>query len=107
MDCASWVQNALTNQAIRDAKVQLYYKFSDKLKGAVSIENSAKIPDLSYSLFQSSYVNYNWYHSFTTEKSTDFKFSTESKWINLKAQFSNYKDKVFLPIPARMIPYKY
>lgn len=88
-------KNALTNQAIRDAKVQLYYKFSDKLKGAVSIENSAKIPDLSYSLFQSSYVNYNWYHSFTTEKSTDFKFSTESKWINLKAQFSNYKDKVF------------
>jgi hypothetical protein len=88
-------KNALTNQAIREAKVQLHYKFSDKLKGAVSIENSAKIPDLSYSLFQSSYVNYNWYHSFTTEKSTDLKLSAESKWLNLKAQFSNYKDKVY------------
>lgn len=88
-------KNALTNQAIREAKVQLHYKFSEKLKGAVSIENSAKIPDLSYSLFQSSYVNYNWYHSFTTEKSTDLKLSTESKWFNLKAQFSNYKNKVY------------
>ncbi|MEY2691616.1 MAG: hypothetical protein RIT03_6 [Bacteroidota bacterium] len=88
-------KNALTNQAIREAKVQLHYKFSEKLKGAVSIDNSAKIPDLSYSLFQSSYVNYNWYHSFTTEKSTDLKLSTESKWFNLKAQFSNYKDKVY------------
>ncbi len=88
-------KNALTDQAIREAKVQLQYQFSDKLKGAVSIENSAKIPDLSYSLFQSSYVNYNWYQTYTTEKSTDFKVSTDSKWMNVKAQFSNYKDKVF------------
>ena len=88
-------KNALTDQAIRDAKVQLQYQFSDQLKGAVSIENSAKIPDLSYSLFQSSYVNYNWYQTYTTEKSTDFKVSADSKWMNVKAQFSNYKDKVF------------
>ena len=88
-------KNAVTDQAIREAKVQLQYQFSDKLKGAVSIENSAKIPDLSYSLFQSSYVNYNWYQTYTTEKSTDFKVTTDSKWMNLKAQFSNYKDKVF------------
>lgn len=88
-------KNAVTDQAIREAKVQLQYQFSDKLKGAVSIENSAKIPDLSYSLFQSSYVNYNWYQTYTTEKSTDFKVSADSKWMNLKAQFSNYKDKVF------------
>ena len=88
-------KNAVTDQAIREAKVQLQYQFSDKLKGAVSIENSAKIPDLSYSLFQSSYVNYNWYQTYTTEKSTDFKVSTDSKWMNVKAQFSNYKDKVF------------
>ncbi|MFZ4435859.1 MAG: putative porin [Flavobacterium psychrophilum] len=88
-------KNALTDQAIRDAKVQLLYQFSDQLKGAVSIENSAKIPDLSYSLFQSSYVNYNWYQTYTTEKSTDFKVSADSKWMNVKAQFSNYKDKVF------------
>ncbi len=88
-------KNAVTDQAIREAKVQLQYQFSDKLKGAVSIENSAKIPDLSYSLFQSSYVNYNWYQTYTTEKSIDFKVSTDSKWMNVKAQFSNYKDKVF------------
>ena len=88
-------KNALTDQAIREAKVQLQYQFSDQLKGAVSIENSAKIPDLSYTLFQSSYVNYNWYQTYTTEKSTDFKVSADSKWMNVKAQFSNYKDKVF------------
>jgi hypothetical protein len=40
-------------------------------------------------------VNYNWYQTYTTEKSTDFKVSADSKWMNVKAQFSNYKDKVF------------
>jgi hypothetical protein len=88
-------KNAISNQAIREAKAQLNYRFSDKLKGEVAIENSAKLPDLSYSLFQSSYVNYNWYHSYTTEKSNNAKISVDSKWFNVKAQFSNYKDKVY------------
>jgi hypothetical protein len=88
-------KNAISNQAIREAKAQLNYRFSDKLKGEVAIENSAKLPDLSYSLFQSSYVNYNWYHSYTTEKSNNANISVDSKWFNVKAQFSNYKDKVY------------
>jgi hypothetical protein len=88
-------KNAISNQAVREAKVDLHYRFSDKLKGAIVLDYCAKLPDLSYSLFQSSYVNYNWYHTYNTEKSTNFKFSVDSKWFNVKAQFSNYKDKVY------------
>ena len=88
-------KNAISNQAVREAKAELQYRFSDKLKGAIVLENFAKLPDLTYSLFQSSYVNYNWYHTYNTEKSTNFKFSVDSKWFNIKAQFSNYKDKVY------------
>ena len=88
-------KNAISNQVVREAKAELQYRFSDKLRGALAIENCAKLPDLSYSMFQSSYVNYNWYNAYTTEKSTNLKFSVDSKWFNVKAQFSNYKDKVF------------
>ncbi len=88
-------KNAVTDRAVREVKAQLQYKFSDKTKGALAFENTAKLPDLSYSLFQSSYVNYNWYRTYTTEKSNTIKLSADTKYLNLHAQFSSYKDHVY------------
>jgi len=88
-------KNAVTDQAIKTAKIVVQRQFSDKLKTGLEIVTLAKIPDLSYALFQSSYVNYNWYQAYKTEKSTDVKLSADSKWMKVNAQFSTYKDKVF------------
>ncbi len=88
-------KNAVTDQAIKTAKIVVQHQFSDKLKTGLEIVTLAKIPDLSYALFQSSYVNYNWYQAYKTEKSTDVKLSADSKWMKVNAQFSTYKDKVF------------
>lgn len=88
-------KNSISAQNIREVKAQVQHTFGKSVVASASFENCSKLPDLSYSLFQSSYVNYNWYHQFAPEKSTAIKFTADSKWLNLKGQLSNLKDHVY------------
>ena len=92
---AAQIKNAVSAQSIRDAKVEWKYRFSTQAKAAISYENNLSLPALTYSLFQSSYVNYNWFNNFKSEQSNTLRLAADTKIVNLKTQFSTYKNKLY------------
>lgn len=64
------------------------YSFADHGLIELGFQSVSKIPDLNYTLFQSSFVNYNWYNNFKNEKTNIFSAKVNSKWLN--AEF-NYR----------------
>ena len=92
---AAQIKNAVSAQSIREAKVEWKYRFSTQAKAAISYENNLSLPALTYSLFQSSYVNYNWFNNFKSEQSNTLRLAADTKFVNLKTQFSTYKNKLY------------
>ena len=92
---AAHVKNAVSTQSLRSANIELKHRFSANTKASIAYENNLSLPALTYSLFQSSYVNYNWFTNFKSELSNTLRFSADTKYINLKSQFSTYKDKLY------------
>ena len=70
----------------------LFFKLNEdiSLKGGLSI--SSKLPNYNYLLYQSDYINYNWYNfnDFESVNTQQINFSVESqKYINASVDISN------------------
>ncbi|UYW00557.1 putative porin [Flavobacterium agricola] len=97
------------------------YAFDDANENVVELgfQRLSKIPDLNYTLFQSSYLNYNWYNNFINEKSTSFLAKANTKWINAEVNyrvlnnhlyFANTSNEINLDgLPATLLakPFQY
>jgi hypothetical protein len=55
----------------------------------------SKIPDFNYTLFQSSFLNYNWYNNFKNEKVNSFYAKLNSKWINTEVNYRVLNDHLY------------
>jgi hypothetical protein len=71
------------------------YSFTDSALIELGYQNISKIPDLSYTLFQSSFVNYNWYNNFKNEKINNFYAKLNSKWINAELNYRVINDHLY------------
>ncbi|MES2811999.1 MAG: putative porin [Bacteroidota bacterium] len=77
--------------------LDLSAKFSLNEKNSISAQykNLSKVPDLNFTLYQSDFVNYNWYNSFENEKINSLKVKAQTQWLSAEAQFTLLTDHLY------------
>lgn len=86
---------AISNQTYSKLELFARYEFNDKNSFTAQYQNLSKIPDLNYTLFQSDFINYNWYKSFDNEKINNLKISAKTQWLSAEAQFTTLNDHLY------------
>lgn len=86
---------SFTNESISDLNTSLSYSLNENTQFTFQYQNQSKIPNNNYELFQSSYVNYNWFNSFKNEKRNVIKLNLVSNWFNVDVQFSSLNDYLY------------
>lgn len=86
---------AISNQTYSKLELFARYEFNDKNSFTAQYQNLSKIPDLNYTLFQSDFINYNWYRSFDNEKINNLKISAKTQWLSAEAQFTTLNDHLY------------
>lgn len=89
------VSQAISNHTISMIDASATYKVNDKLQFALSFQKQTSLPNLNYTLYQSDYAYYNWFHTFKSEKTNQLTFSVASKWINFSAQYKVLNDYLY------------
>jgi hypothetical protein len=86
---------AISNQTYSKLELFARYEFNDKNSFTAQYQNLSKIPDLNYTLFQSDFINYNWYESFDNEKINNLKICAKTQWLSAEAQFTTLNDHLY------------
>jgi hypothetical protein len=89
------VSNSITDQSLATIDASARYRFDDKNEISVRYQNMNKLPDLNYNLYQSDYVNYNWYNNFKNEKINSIEAEAKTKWLTASVQYSILKDHLY------------
>ena len=89
------VSQAISDQSISNIEANAKYKLDENIQLEFNFQKLNSLPSLNYTLYQSDYINYNWYNNFKTEKMNQFSFSANTKWINLIAQYKVLNDHLF------------
>lgn len=87
--------NSISNQAMRNLDVKANFEIDSLNTIGFRVQNTSKVPDHVFNLFQSSYINYNWFNSFINEKSNNIEANAKTKWLNVSAQISTMDDKLY------------
>jgi len=67
------------------------FQINEKNKISASLHSSSRLPDFNFLLYQSDYVNYNWYNTqnFEKERLSSLQFNLESQvWGNISAKYT-------------------
>lgn len=89
------VSNAITNQSISNIEAKADYKLNENYKFSFEYQKINSLPNLNYTLYQSSYIDYNWYNNFKNEKTNQFKIKAETKWVNLTLNYKILNDHLY------------
>ena len=87
--------NSLSNQSLANFEAQLKYQLNDKNAFVFQYQMLNKIPDHLYSLHQSSYINYNWYHNFNNEKINNLEVTAKTQWFDAALQVTSLNDHLY------------
>jgi hypothetical protein len=87
--------NSISNQPMFNLDAKLNYKLNPKNEFVFQYQMISKIPDHIYNLYQSSYVNYNWFNDFKNEKINNIEATAKTQWINASLQLSSIKDHLY------------
>jgi len=87
--------NSISNQPMSNFDAKLNYKLNDKNEFVFQYQMLNKIPDHIYNLYQSSFVNYNWYNDFKNEKINNIEATAKTQWLNASLQLSSIKDHLY------------
>ncbi|AJH16361.1 putative porin [Myroides profundi] len=96
----NWKANVLAstslgNDETRNFEANLDYKYSEDIAFQLGYQNLNRMGNLNYYLYQSDYVNYNWYNEFKNEKINQFDASVTTPWVKLSGTYSVLKDKLY------------
>ncbi len=86
---------SVTNESLSNLDAKLHYELNDKTQLEFEYQNLNKLPNANYELYQSSFVNYNWYNVFKNEKINAISANATSSWIKASIQFLNLKDYLY------------
>jgi len=89
------VTNSITDQNISAIEANLQYKINEDYQFGFQYRKLNTIPNLNFSLYQSSYVEYNWANNFKTEKRNQFQAEAKTKWLNLEVNYTVLNDYLF------------
>jgi hypothetical protein len=87
--------NSISNQPMSNFDAKLNYKFNDKNEFVFQYQMLNKIPDHIYNLYQSSFVDYNWYNDFKNEKINNIEATAKTQWLDASLQLSSIKDHLY------------
>lgn len=87
--------NSISNQPMRNLDVKANFQIDEENSVGFKLQNTSKIPDHVYNLYQSSYKSYNWSNDFNNEKVNNIEVVAETKWLNASAQISTIEDKLY------------
>ena len=87
--------NSISNQPMSNFDAKLNYKINDKNEFVFQYQMLNKIPDHIYNLYQSSFVDYNWYNDFKNEKINNIEATAKTQWLNTSLQLSSIKDHLY------------
>ena len=87
--------NSISNQPMRNLDVKANFQIDEENSVGFKLQNTSKIPDHVYNLYQSSYKSYNWSNDFNNEKVNNIEAVAETKWLNASAQISTIEDKLY------------
>jgi hypothetical protein len=86
---------SITEQNLSDLDLNLSYAFDSKNNLSVQYQNLNRIPDHSYTLFQSSYIDYNWYNNFNNEKINSLTAKATTQWVSASLQLLTLNDFLY------------
>lgn len=86
---------SITDQNLSDLSATIQYSFNPKNTILFKYQNLNRIPDLNYTLFQSSYINYNWYNNFKNEKINSLSASADTQWGSVSLELTTIDDFLY------------
>jgi len=89
------VSRSITDQNLNNIEANVRFRLDSINSLTFTYQNINKIANHSYNLFQSSYVNYNWFNNFKNEKINSIEAKATTKWFNASAQITNTTDLIY------------
>ena len=86
---------SLTNESLSHLDAKLNYALNDETQLAFGYQSLNKLPNNNYELYQSSFVNYNWFNDFKNEKINAISASATTPWITASLQLSTLQDHLY------------
>ena len=86
---------SLAKENLSNLNLSARYKINDENVLSFSYQNINKLPDLNYNLYQSNYVEYNWYNNFKNQKINNLEAQASLKWFDASVQLSNINDYLY------------
>jgi len=87
--------NSVTNHSLSNLDAKMQYDFNDETQFSFQYQNINKLPNDNYSLYQSSYVNYNWSNDFKNEKINSISVNAITPWVEASVQYSVFNDHLY------------
>ena len=87
--------NSITDQSLANIDVSARYTFNDQNIISARYQNMNKLPDLNFRLYQSDYVQYNWYNEFKNEKINNIKVEAKTQWLTASMQYTVLNDHLY------------
>ena len=87
--------NSITDQDLSNFDVSLNYKLDDYNQFSFQYQKLNKLPNHNYNLYQSSYVDYNWFNNFKNEKINNIRVKADTQWGSASLQFSTFNDQLY------------
>lgn len=86
---------SITNESLSNLKATLQHDWSDTVQFSFEYQNSNKLPNNNYELYQSSFVSYNWSNEFKNEKINAISVNAVTPWFQASIEFSTLKDHLY------------
>jgi hypothetical protein len=86
---------SISDQEISNLDAQVRYRLNNKNNFSFQFQNLNRIPNLTYTLYQSDFVNYNWYNQFKNEKINNIEAAANTQWLTATVQFSTINDCLY------------
>ncbi|TXI63818.1 MAG: hypothetical protein E6Q46_07595 [Flavobacterium sp.] len=86
---------SITDQSISNIEASANYKLNDDYNFQFKYQKLNSLPNLNFTLYQSGYIDYNWFNNFKNEKLNQFEFSALTKWLNVSATYKVLNDYLF------------
>jgi hypothetical protein len=95
--------NSTSNQSLSTFDAQLKYHWNPKNAFVFQYQMMNKLPDLTYNLYQSNFVAYNWSNTFKNEKIKNIEVAAATQWFDASLQVTSLDDHLYFSNDATAV----
>ena len=86
---------SITNQSLSNLDATMQFDLDEDNQFVFQYQNTNKLPNNNYNLYQSSYLAYNWSNNFNNEKINSLSANAITPWISASLQLAAIQDHLF------------